>query len=60
MLVLSRRLGEKIKIGNDIWITVVDIDRNKVRIGIEAPRDVFIARKELVDQDQLPPRQDVL
>ena len=40
MLVLSRKLGEKIFIGDNICITVVDIDRGKIRLGIEAPRDV--------------------
>ena len=39
MLVLSRKLGEKIFIGDNICITVVDIDRGKIRLGIEAPRD---------------------
>lgn len=49
MLVLSRRLGEKIRIGDNIWITVVDIDRGKIRLGIEAPNDVPVHRKELLD-----------
>jgi carbon storage regulator len=48
MLVLSRKLGEKIFIGNNICITVVDIDRGKIRLGIEAPRDVPIYRQELL------------
>lgn len=48
MLVLSRKLGEKIRIGDDIVITVVDIDRGKIRLGIEAPRDVPIYRQELL------------
>lgn len=48
MLVLSRKLGEKIYISDNICITVVDIDRGKIRLGIEAPRDVPIFRKELV------------
>jgi carbon storage regulator len=48
MLVLSRKLGEKIFIGENICITVVDIDRGKIRIGIEAPRDVPIYRQELL------------
>ena len=39
MLVLSRKLGEKIYINDNICITVVDIDRGKIRLGIEAPRD---------------------
>jgi len=48
MLVLSRKLGEKIYINDNICITVVDIDRGKIRLGIEAPRDVPIFRQELV------------
>jgi carbon storage regulator len=48
MLVLSRKLGEKIFIGDNICITVVDIDRGKIRLGIEAPRDVPIFRQELL------------
>ncbi len=48
MLVLSRKLGEKIFIGENICITVVDIDRGKIRLGIEAPRDVPIYREELL------------
>jgi carbon storage regulator len=50
MLVLSRKLGEKIYINDNICITVVDIDRGKIRLGIEAPRDVPIFRQELVAQ----------
>ena len=50
MLVLSRRLGEKIKIGPDVWVTVVDIDRGKVRLGIEAPKDVSVMRQELLPE----------
>jgi carbon storage regulator len=48
MLVLSRKLGEKICIDENICITVLDIDRGKVRLGIEAPRDVPIYRQELL------------
>jgi carbon storage regulator len=48
MLVLSRKLGEKIFIGDNICITVVDIDRGKIRLGIEAPRDIAIYRQELL------------
>ena len=48
MLVLSRKLGEKIYIGENVCITVVDIDRGKIRLGIEAPRDVPIYREELL------------
>lgn len=57
MLVLTRKLGEKILIGKDIWITVVDIDRGRVRIGIQAPRDVPVFREELLaPEDRHPER----
>src|SRR5689334_18295923 len=48
MLVLSRKLGEKILIGDNITITVVDIDRGKIRLGIDAPRDVLVYREEVL------------
>lgn len=54
MLVLSRKLGEKIVIGDNIEITVVDIDRGKIRLGIEAPKDVPIFRSELGVNGQAP------
>ena len=54
MLVLSRKLGEKIYINDNICITVVDIDRGKIRLGIEAPRDVRILRGELESWQQSP------
>jgi carbon storage regulator len=50
MLVLSRKLGEKIVIGDNILITVVKIDRNQIRIGIEAPSDVPVYREEIAPQ----------
>ena len=63
MLVLSRKLGEKIWINGNICITVVDIDRGKIRLGIEAPRDVPIFRQELLpaapQQTQAPSTQSV-
>jgi carbon storage regulator len=49
MLVLSRKPGEKILIGGDITITIVRIGPNTVRIGIEAPHDMNIAREELLE-----------
>ena len=47
MLVLSRKVGEKLVIGNDIWVTVVAVNGGRVRIGIDAPEDVCILRAEL-------------
>lgn len=48
MLVLSRKLGEKIVIGEDIVVTVVKIDHNQIRLGIEAPRSVSVVREEII------------
>ncbi len=48
MLTLTRRLGEKIVIGADIEVTVVEIDRGKIRLGITAPRSVVVKREELL------------
>lgn len=48
MLVLARRKGESLMIGEDIEITVVDIQGDKVRIGITAPRSLSVLRKELI------------
>lgn len=52
MLVLSRKVGEKIEIGNDITIQVLRITGNQVRLGIEAPQDVNIRRGELDEDDE--------
>ena len=49
MLVLSRRKEEAICIGNDVQIIVVDIRDDKVRLGIDAPIDVPVHRKEVYD-----------
>lgn len=48
MLVLTRKLNEAIQLGDDISITVVGIDADRVRIGIDAPRALKIFRKELL------------
>jgi carbon storage regulator len=55
MLVLSRKPGERILIGDDIALTVVRIGPNTVRLGIEAPRDMNIVREELCLRDAEPP-----
>ncbi len=47
MLVLTRRLGEAITIGDNIRIVVVDISGHQVKLGIDAPKDVEIYREEL-------------
>ncbi len=50
MLVLSRKIGEKIRIGEDIVITLVSIKGDKIRVGIEAPEEVKILREELAGE----------
>jgi carbon storage regulator len=49
MLVLTRKNGESIEIGDQITITVVKVSGNQVRLGIEAPKDVGIRRSEIKD-----------
>lgn len=48
MLVLSRKSGEEIQIGDDITLTIVSVKGKRVRIGIEAPSDCRIVRGEIV------------
>ena len=48
MLVLTRKLMEKLFIGDDICVTVVRLEGGQVRLGIEAPREVTVVRAELV------------
>ena len=48
MLVLSRKVNEKIVIGGNIVVTVVKVDRNHVRLGIEAPNHIPVYREELI------------
>lgn len=48
MLVLSRKVGEVIAIGDKINITVVEVKGNQVRLGIEAPQDLRIYRQEVI------------
>ena len=52
MLVLTRRLGEMIRIGDDISIRVLDIQRGQVRVAIDAPREIPVHREEVYQQVQ--------
>ncbi|QDU10214.1 carbon storage regulator [Gimesia aquarii] len=55
MLVLSRKPGERIRIGDDVTLTIVRIGPNSVRLGIDAPRSMSIVREELcIDFSDLP------
>lgn len=52
MLVLSRQKDESIMIGDDVEITIVDVRGDKVRLGITAPRDIPVHRREIYDAIQ--------
>jgi carbon storage regulator len=59
MLVLTRKLMEKLYIGDNICVTVVRLEGGQVRLGIEAPREVSVVRAELVPGRQSPGERDV-
>lgn len=52
MLVLTRKLNQSIKIGDDVEITVIEVRGDQVRLGVTAPRDVAVHRKEVYLQIQ--------
>ena len=58
MLILTRRVGESLMVGDDITITVLGVKGNQVRIGVSAPRDVAVHREEIYerihDDDKAP------
>ena len=51
MLILTRRVGETLKIGEDIEVTVLGLRGGQVRMGINAPRDVAVHREEILSRD---------
>ena len=50
MLILTRRVGEKLMIGDDISVTVLGVKGNQVRIGVHAPADVSVHREEIFER----------
>ncbi|MDB2410626.1 carbon storage regulator CsrA [Pseudomonadales bacterium] len=52
MLILTRRIGEKLLIGDNIEVVVLDVNRNQVKVGIKAPRDMTVLREELFVRDK--------
>ncbi len=57
MLVLTRKVGESIRIGDDIEVIVTAVDQNKVRIGVKSPRNIPVYREELYRRIQLENQQ---
>ncbi len=52
MLILTRRVGETLKIGDNVNVTVLGVKGNQVRIGVDAPRDVSVHREEIYNRIQ--------
>ncbi|MEL7312523.1 MAG: carbon storage regulator CsrA [Pseudomonadota bacterium] len=52
MLILTRRVGETVVIGEDVSVTVLGVKGNQIRLGINAPKDVSVHRQEIFDRIQ--------
>jgi carbon storage regulator len=50
MLILTRRVGETVMIGNDVTVTVLGVKGNQVRVGVNAPKDVAVHREEIFER----------
>ena len=50
MLILTRRVGESLMIGDDVTITVLGVKGNQVRIGVKAPKEVAVHREEILNR----------
>lgn len=51
MLVLARREEERVRIGDDIWVTVLEIGENCVRLGFDAPPSIPVLREEIIEEE---------
>ena len=58
MLILTRRVGESLMIGDDVTITVLGVKGNQVRIGVDAPKEVAVHREEILNRIEDAASQD--
>ncbi|SIQ75565.1 carbon storage regulator CsrA [Marinobacterium stanieri] len=58
MLILTRRVGETLMVGDDVTVTVLGVKGNQVRIGVNAPKDVSVHREEIYQRIQREKQQD--
>lgn len=58
MLILTRRVGETLMVGDDVTVTVLGVKGNQVRIGVDAPKDVAVHREEIYQRIQRENEED--
>ena len=58
MLILTRRVGETLMIGDEVTVTVLGVKGNQVRIGVDAPRDVTVHREEIYERIKREQQQE--
>lgn len=53
MLVITRKVGQSIRVGDDVEFTIIGYDRGLIKVGIDAPREIEIVRSEIIENDNI-------